>query len=55
MIGCDTDYIIYPYEKAISQVIMIPVPKLSIKECTVDEIMAVSSERGTGCLGSSQK
>lgn len=48
-------FIIYPYEKAISQVIMVQVPKLSIKESALDEVMAVSSERGTGALGSSGK
>lgn len=55
MIGLDKDFIIYPYEKAISQCIMVRVPQLSIREVTVDEILAISSERGTGALGSSGK
>lgn len=46
---------IYPYEKAISQVIMVEVPKLSIQECTVEEIRSITSERGEGKLGSSCK
>jgi len=49
------DYIIYPYEKAIAQCIMVEVPKLTIEECTVDEIKSISSERGEGMLGSSNK
>lgn len=55
MIGYDTDYIIHPYSKAISQVIMIPIPKLQTKEVTMDELLSYVSERGTGALGSSKK
>lgn len=47
--------IIYPYEKAIAQCIMVEVPKLKVKEVTIEEIMNVKSERGTGMLGSSNK
>lgn len=54
MIGLDS-YIVYPYEKAIAQCIMVPVPKLTIKEFTVDEIKAIPSERGESCLGASGK
>ena len=49
------DFIIYPYEKAICQVIMVEVPKLSIEELTEEEILNFKSERGTGKLGSSKK
>ena len=48
-------YIIYPYNKAICQCIMVEVPKLKIEEVTIDEIMSIESERGTGALGSSGK
>lgn len=48
-------YIIYPYEKAITQCIMVEVPKLKVKEVTLEEIMSIESERGTGMLGSSNK
>lgn len=47
--------IIYPYEKAIAQCIMVEVPKLQIKEITHDELLTYTSERGTGALGSSNK
>ncbi|MGL5689201.1 MAG: dUTP diphosphatase [Bacteroidales bacterium] len=49
------DHILYPYEKAVCQCIMVEVPKLTIQEATVEEIQAISSERGTGMLGSSGK
>ena len=49
------DCIVYSYEKAIAQVIMIPVPKLQTKEVTMDELLSYKSERGIGALGSSNK
>lgn len=48
-------FIIYPYEKAICQCVMVEVPKLTIKECTVEEIKSIPSERGEGKLGDSGK
>lgn len=50
-----TNMIVYPYSKAICQCIMVEVPKLKIEEVTLDEIMSIESERGTGALGSSGK
>lgn len=52
-----SDYgaIFYPYDKAICQALLIPVPKSTTQECTVEEIKAISSERGDGKLGSSGK
>lgn len=47
--------IIYPYEKAIAQAIVVKVPRMNIKETGLDAIMEMSSERGTGMLGSSNK
>lgn len=49
------DYIVYPYSKAICQAIMVEVPKLKTKEITYEELLTYKSERGTGCLGSSNK
>jgi len=46
---------VYPYEKAIAQALLLPVPYTNIVECTLEEIMEVPSERGTGALGSSGK
>lgn len=47
--------VVYPYSKAICQCIMVEVPKLSIKEVSIDEVKSISSERGEGMLGSSGK
>lgn len=47
--------ILYPYEKAICQAAVLPVPKMEVEEISVDEIMNIKSERGTGSLGSSGK
>lgn len=47
--------IIYPYEKAIAQALLLPVPKTTIVECTPEEIAAIPSKRGVGALGSSGK
>lgn len=45
----------YPYSKAIGQLLVVPVPKIEVKELTVEELQAIPSERGTGALGSSGK
>ena len=47
--------IIYPYSKAICQALMIEVPKLKIREVSAEFIRGISSERGEGSLGSSNK
>ena len=49
------DYIVYPYTKAICQALILPVPAVHTKEVSVDEIMAIGSERGAGAVGSSGK
>ena len=48
-------YTIYPYEKAIAQALIIPVPKVNIEELTYDELKEIESDRGMGALGSSGK
>ena len=45
----------YPYEKAICQALLIPVPTVDVEEYTYEELMAIPSSRGTGALGSSGK
>ena len=45
----------YPYEKAICQALVIPVPEVTVEEITYDELKEIASERGTGALGSSGK
>jgi dUTPase len=45
----------YPYEKAICQVLVIPVPQTEVEEITFDKLQSFKSERGNGALGSSGK
>lgn len=50
---CDT--VMYPYEKAICQALIVPVPMVDVEEYTYDELKSISSERGNGGFGSSGK
>ena len=45
----------YPYEKAICQALVVPVPTVDVEEYTYKELLAIPSSRGTGALGSSGK
>lgn len=47
--------LLFPYEKAICQALVLPVPEVEIEEYTYEELKAIPSERGTGRLGSSGK
>lgn len=47
--------ITYPYNKAIAQILVIPVPTVDIEKCTYEELKAIPSSRGMGALGSSGK
>lgn len=47
--------IIYPYEKAICQALVLPIPYVEVEEYTYEELKAIPSERGMGSLGSSGK
>ena len=49
------DYIVYPYSKAITQAILVPVPMVQVNKISVEELQAIPSIRGTGALGSSKK
>lgn len=49
------DPIIYSYNKAIAQAVLLPVPKVKIDEVSVEELFEMKSERMDGCLGSSGK
>lgn len=46
---------IYPYEKAICQALLIPVPEVEVEEYTYEEIQNIKSERMNGMIGSSGK
>lgn len=50
-----TDSFVYPYNKAIAQALVVPVPKLIIEEIPYEELLNIESERGLGQLGSSNK
>lgn len=47
--------IIYPYEKAICQAILVPVPHTEVEEISYETLTKVESKRGNGALGSSNK
>lgn len=47
--------VIYPYEKAICQAVLIEVPKVEVITLTVEEVKNMASKRGEGKLGSSGK
>lgn len=47
--------IFYPYEKAVAQMLVLPVPTTEIEEYTYEELLKIESGRGCGLLGSSNK
>lgn len=47
--------ICYPYSKAICQAVVLPVPKMEVKEVSIEELQSIKSKRGLGALGSSGK
>lgn len=49
------EVIIYPYTKAICQIVFHEVPDLDVQEISYDQLKQISSERGTGGFGSSKK
>lgn len=49
------DYIVYPYNKAIAQMILHKVYSLEKEEISYEELKSIPSERGLGSLGSSGK
>ena len=49
------EFIVYPYEKAIAQAILVPVPSTNVEEISYEELKNIKSERGLGMLGSSGK
>ena len=53
--GLNFKFILYPYEKAIAQFVVLPVPNTTIEEVTEEEFNQYTSERGEGMLGSSNK
>ena len=47
--------IIYPYNKAIAQLVVLPVPKMQSQEISYEELKSIPSLRGDGKYGSSKK
>lgn len=47
--------IIYPYSKAIAQLVVLPVPKMDCQEISYEELKSIPSLRGDGRYGSSKK
>lgn len=50
-----SDAIVYPYTKAIAQLMLVNVPKARVKEISYDELKNIPSKRGEGKLGDSGK
>jgi dUTP pyrophosphatase len=51
----DKLYTFYPYSKAITQALLLPVPKVEIKEISAEDLKSIPSLRGETCLGGSGK
>lgn len=49
------DFIVYPYNKAICQMLLLPVPRVDVVKISKEKLEAAKSERGKGRLGSSGK
>jgi len=49
------DYTVYPYNKAIAQLLLLPLPRFDVGELSYDELKKYTSERMDGTLGSSGK
>ena len=47
--------IIYPYEKAICQAVLLQVPKIKVEEIDYTSLLKIESIRGIGNLGSTNK
>jgi dUTP pyrophosphatase len=46
---------VYPYTKAIAQILVVPVPHVAVEEIPYEELKSIKSERGMGSIGSSNK
>lgn len=51
----ETDAIVYPYEKAIAQLVVHKVLDMDEEEISYDDLSSIPSKRGDGMLGSSGK
>lgn len=53
--GFSDNPIICPYEKAICQALLVPVPNVEVETLDYQALLGFQSNRGIGCLGSSGK
>ena len=51
----EEDFVVYPYNKAICQAILLELPEVMVEVTTYDKLQKIKSERGVGKLGSSGK
>lgn len=51
----EKNYILYPYEKAVCQAVVLPVPNCDVEEICLNDLNNFKSEREDGKLGSSGK
>ena len=51
----DPNAIVYSYDKAIAQALVLPVPEVEIEETSYVKLKSIPSERGSGMIGSSGK
>lgn len=51
----EDDYIVYPYNKAICQAVVLQLPEVEVSAVPVEVIKNDTTERGEGMLGSSNK
>lgn len=49
------DFIVYPYEKAIAQGVLLQMPEVMVEELSYEQLCEIRSERMEGALGSSGK
>ena len=49
------DFIVYPYEKAVCQGVLVVMPQLESEELSYEDLQKMESNRMTGKLGSSGK
>lgn len=49
------NFILYPYEKAVAQAVLLESPNVPVREISYEELKNIQSQRSTGMLGSSGK
>jgi len=54
-VGYGNEAAVHPYNKAIAQLLLIPVPTADVEEYFYEDLLAIPSKRGCGMCGSSGK